>query len=98
MPVLGKHHNCILLILPKIFMHGFESELYFHVPVWADLIKSVSTCLCLGKHMNCFLVILPKIYTHGFKSELYFHVRVWANLIRVLAHACAWENITIASS
>ena len=23
------------MILPKICMHGFESELYFHVPVWA---------------------------------------------------------------
>ena len=43
-------------------------------------------------------MILPKKYTHGFESELYFHVPVLADLIRVLAHACAWENITIASS
>ena len=51
----------------------------------------------LGKHYNCFLVILPKICMHGSESELYFQVPVWADLIRVLAHACAWENITIAS-
>ena len=50
-------------------MHSFESELYFHVPVWA-----------------------------GFESELYFHVPVWADLIRELAHACAWENITLLPS
>ena len=73
------------MILPKICMHGFESELYFHVP--PD--KSVSTCLCLGKNYNCFFVILPKICMHGFESELYFHVPVWADLIKVLAHACA---------
>ena len=29
-------------------------------------------------------------------SEMYFHVPVYADLIRVLAHASAWENITIA--
>ena len=29
-------------------------------------------------------------------SERYFHVPVCADLIRVLAHACAYENITIA--
>ena len=30
-------------------------------------------------------------------SEMYFHVPVCAELIRVLAHACAWENITITT-
>ena len=29
-------------------------------------------------------------------SAMYFHVPVCADLIRVLAHACAWESITIA--
>ena len=29
---------------------------------------------------------------------MYFHVPVCADLIRVLAHACVWENITIACS
>ena len=41
-------------------------------------------------------MILPKICMHGFESELYFHVPVWADLIRVLAHARAYEIITIA--
>ena len=50
----------------------------------------------LGKTLQR-LVILPKIFMHGFESELYFPVPVWADLIRVLTHACAWENITIAS-
>ena len=95
---LGKHYNCFLMILPKICMHSFESKLYFHAPVSADLIRelAVSTCLCLGKHYNCFLVILTKICMHSFESKLYFHAPVWAYLIRVLAHACAWENTTIA--
>ena len=43
-------------------------------------------------------MILPKICMHGFENELYFQVPVLADLIRVLAHACAWENITNASS
>ena len=30
-------------------------------------------------------------------SKMYFLVPVWADLIRVLAHACAWENRTLAS-
>ena len=30
-------------------------------------------------------------------STMYFLVPVWADLIRVLAHACAWENRTLAS-
>ena len=33
----------------------------------------------------------------GFVSEMYFHVPVFADLTRVLAHACAWENIISAS-
>ena len=37
---------------------------------------------------------IPKLII---ESEMYFHVPVCADLIRVLAHACAWENITIAS-
>ena len=78
------------MILPKICMHGFESELYFHVPVWADLIRVLAHA-CAWE--NSFLVILPKICMHNFESALYFHVPRWANLIRVLAHACAWENI-----
>ena len=40
------------------------------------------------------LTIFPKVV---FVSEMYFHVPVCADLIRVLAHACAWENITSAS-
>ena len=51
----------------------------------------------LEKTIQLLLVILPKICMHGLESELYFHVPVWANVIRVLAHACAWENIAMAS-
>ena len=51
----------------------------------------------LGKTLQLHPLDSVKICMHGFKSELYFHVPVWADLIRVLAHACAWENITIAS-
>ena len=29
-------------------------------------------------------------------NEMCFYVPVCADLIRVLAHACAWKNITIA--
>ena len=32
-----------------------------------------------------------------FECEIYFHVPMCDDLIRVLAHACAWENITSAS-
>ena len=51
----------------------------------------------LGKHYFCFLVMLMKLLKLVFLSEMYFHVPVSADLIRVLAHACAWENITSAS-
>ena len=41
-------------------------------------------------------MILHKVSKKYVDSEMYFHVPVCADLIRVLAHACAWENITIA--
>ena len=31
------------------------------------------------------------------ENEMYFHVPACAILIRLLAHACAWENITNAA-
>ena len=42
-------------------------------------------------------MILPEFAKQIIDSEKYFHVPVCADLIRVLAHACAWENFTIAS-
>ena len=41
-------------------------------------------------------MILYNVSKKDADSEMYFHVLVCAELIRVLAHACAWENITIA--
>ena len=43
-------------------------------------------------------MILHNVPKKDTDSEMYFHahVPVCAELIRVLAHACAWENITIA--
>ena len=41
-------------------------------------------------------MILHNVSKKYADSEMYFHVPVCADLIRVLAHACAWENITIA--
>ena len=43
-------------------------------------------------------MIMPKFAKQIIGSDMYFHVPVCADLIRVLAHACALENITIASS
>ena len=42
-------------------------------------------------------MMLTKLLKLAFVSEMCFHVPVCADLIRVLAHACAWENITSAS-
>ena len=42
-------------------------------------------------------MMLTKLLKLVFVSEMYFHVPVCDDLIRVLAHACAWENITSAS-
>ena len=41
-------------------------------------------------------MILHNVSKKDTNSEMYFQVPVCADLIRVLAHACAWENITIA--
>ena len=41
-------------------------------------------------------MILHNVPKKDVNSEMYFHVLVCAELIRVLAHARAWENITIA--
>ena len=41
-------------------------------------------------------MILHNVQKKVVGSEMYFHVPVCADLIRVLAHACAWKNITIA--
>ena len=95
---LKKHYNCFLVILPNFPKQIFESEMYFHVPVCADLIRVFnSICMCLGKHYNCFLVILPNFPKQIIESKMYFniHVPVCADLIRVLAHACAWETLQL---
>ena len=42
-------------------------------------------------------MMLKKLLKLFFVSEMYFYVPVCDDLIRVLAHACAWENITSAS-
>ena len=39
MPVLGKHYNCFLVILPNFTNQIIGSEMYFHVPVCVDLIR-----------------------------------------------------------
>ena len=41
-------------------------------------------------------MILQNVSKKDADSEMYFHVPVCADLIRMLAHVCAWENITIA--
>ena len=41
--------------------------------------------------------MLTKLLNLVFVSEMCFHVPVCADLIRVLAHACALENITSLS-
>ena len=38
------------MILHNVPKKDTDSEMYFHVPVYAELI-SVSTCLCLGKQI-----------------------------------------------
>ena len=48
-------------MLTKLLKLVFVSEIYFHVPVCAEQIKSVSTCLCLEKHYYPFLVMLTKL-------------------------------------
>ena len=50
----------------------------------------------LGK-TDCSVMILHNEPKKDTDSEMYFHVPVYADLIRVLAHACAWENIAIAT-
>ena len=49
----------------------------------------------LGK-TDCSVTILDNVPKKDTDSEMYLHVPVCADPIRVLAHACAWENITIA--
>ena len=40
----------------------------------------------------------PKLLKKVIEGEMYVHVDVCADLTRVLAYACAWENILFASS
>ena len=42
-------------------------------------------------------MMMTKLLQMVFVNEMYFQVPVCDDLIRVLAHACAWENITSAS-
>ena len=51
MPVLGKHYNCFLVILPNFTNQIIGSEMYFHVPVCADLIRVLAHA-CTWEHIT----------------------------------------------
>ena len=76
------------MILPKFAKQIIGSEMYFPVPVCADLIRVLAHA-CAWENNTIAKQII--------ESEMYFHLHVCADLIRVSAHACAWENITIVS-
>ena len=83
------------MILHNVPKKDTDNEMYFHVPVCADLIRVLAHA-CAWENNYCYVMILYNVPKKDNNSEMYFHVPVCADLIRVLAHACAWENITIA--